>query len=132
MIFLQFPYFCSHFVQFLLLYLVQLFAFCSKLLVSSFCCKEFPDGIYHSHFFMFWNYTITIDVNVCNIFEMCSALFLILCTSLWILMTTINIILHISVGGTYLLYLIIEYIHSIFHLTHGRPMCFAHAFKRWI
>ena len=80
--------------------------------------------------FLLWNYTSTIDSNVCNFLEMCSALFWICCTSFSFLMKTINIIPHVSICGTYLLYLRIVYIHNIFHITDGSLLCYARAFIR--
>ena len=83
-------------------------------------------------FFILSKYTITINCNVCNVFEMYSSLFRICCMSFWFLMITINIISDVSVCGTYLLYLIIEYIHNLFHLIYGRIMCCARAFMCWM
>ena len=51
--------------------------------------------------FLLCNYTDTIDSNICNVFNMCSYLFQIRCTSLGFLMTTINIHSHVLVYGTY-------------------------------
>ena len=61
---------------------------------------------------------------------MCSVLFRIRCTSLLFLMITINIILHVSVCGTYLFCLVIVYLHNIFHLTGGCILCCARTLIR--
>ena len=53
--------------------------------------------------FMLFNYTGTNNVNVCNILKMCSALLCICCTYFWFIMTTINIIFHVSFFDTHFL-----------------------------
>ena len=63
--------------------------------------------------FLLCDYTRTIDSSVRNVFNICSAMFRVRCTSFWFLMTTINIISHVSVCGTSLFYLIILYLHNI-------------------
>ena len=79
-------------------------------------------------FFHLKNYNIPIEGNVRNIFEIWSALFWIRFTSFWFPMTTINIIVHASVCGMYLLYLIIEYLHNILHSTDIFLMCCSRTF----
>ena len=120
--FLLFTFFCLH--------LVQLFhsRFVQYSNLPNFCRKESPEDIYHSSFFLFWNYIITIDIIVFNMFKMYSYLLQIPCMYSRILMTTINIILHVSVCGTYFLYLIIEYLWNLFHVTDDHLMWYARAF----
>ena len=45
------------------------------------------------------------------------------CTYFWFLMTTINIILHVSVYETYFFFLIIVYLHNIFHIVYLPLLC---------
>ena len=82
--------------------------------------------------FLLCNYTITIDGNFHNVYEIYSSVFRIWCTSFWFLMKHINIILHVSVRGTYLLYLRVEYLHNLLHLNGSCLMCYAYAFIHWI
>ena len=81
--------------------------------------------------YLLWGYTITIDVNVFNVIVICSILFRICCTNYLLFMTTVNMLLHVSVYGMYLSYLIVVHIHNIFHLTDGSFVCWTHAFKGW-
>ena len=122
----------------------NLFNFIDHILVYCFACN-FLNGlvclicvvmIYLTIFptpilFLLCNYTITIYGNVRKSFEIFGALFRIRCTSLWFIMTAINIILHVLVCGKYLLYLKFYYIHSLFRLTYGRPVYFARALIHW-
>ena len=96
------------------------------------CCKKYFENISHSHCFLLHNYTIATDGNVCNVSEICSTLFQIRCPYLWLLITTINIISHVLVCGTYLFYLGTVYIHNIFHYTNVHFLCWSHAFIRWM
>ena len=50
----------------------------------------------------------------------------------WVLMKNISIIMHVSICGTYFLYIRIECIHNLFHMTDGRLMCYACVFVRWM
>ena len=74
-------------------------------------------------FFLLWDYTITINGNVINIFEMWSALFRTRCTYFWFLMKSVNIIFHASVCGKCFLYLRIEYLRDIFHMADCTLVC---------
>ena len=80
--------------------------------------------------FLLCNYITNIDGNVNNGFEMYSALLRIRCTSFWLPIENINIIFHVSVCGTYFPYLVIVYLHNIFHMNDGGLMFCAHAFVR--
>ena len=75
------------------------------LILNSFFCNDSPDYLPHHHFCLLWNYTSIIDINICNVFKMCSDLFRIRCRSFWLFMTTTNMFSYVSVYGTYLFYL---------------------------
>ena len=69
--FLRFPFVSSQSVQLFYSRFVQLFCswFSQYACLLCFCCKDSPDNLSHSIFFLLWNYTITFDVNVQNVFQ---------------------------------------------------------------
>ena len=73
--------------------------------IHTLICLIFVVRFFLVRFFLLWDYTITIDSNVCYVFDICSVLLRNRCT---FLLTTINISLHFSVCRTYFLCLKIE------------------------
>ena len=130
----------SHFLQlivllaiFSILLLVSL-AFCSTVLLAFFntliCLifikrnlKIFLTIFFIPIFFLLWNYTINIDGNFCNIFEMYSDLFWIHCTSLQLFGS------HNMIFNYFMVIFLI--LHKLFHPNDWFRCCYARVLICW-
>ena len=88
--------------------------------------------IFLTPIFLLYKYNRIINGNVCNTFKIFSVMFRIGLPYLWFFMTSINMFLHVSVYGTYLLFIRFVSIQNIYHITDGCILCWTREFIHWM